>query len=220
VSIYRHVSAAKKAKGQSVCLQCELLGVSESGYWAWLRRPPSDRELGDAWLLERIRAIHVSSSGRYGAPRVHAVLRREGIRVGEKRVARLMALAGLQGAHQRRSRKGCTTGVEGVEPCGDLVGRDFAPDAPDRVWAADIKPIKTREGWLDLAAVQDLFSRRIVGWAMDSNMRAPLVVEALTMAVRRAGPRRARSIIQTTAARPTANGCNNSATSRRSPKDR
>jgi transposase InsO family protein len=92
---------------------CELLGVSESRYWAWCRRPPSDRELSDAWLTERIRAIHSASGGRYGSPRVHAMLRREGIRVGEKRVARLMALAGLQGAHRRR-RKGCTTGVEAL----------------------------------------------------------------------------------------------------------
>ena len=93
---------------------CELLGVSESGYWAWCKRPPSDRELADAWLIEQIRRIHAASGGRYGSPRVHAMLAREGIRVGEKRVARLMALAGLEGAHQRRRRKGCTTGVEGV----------------------------------------------------------------------------------------------------------
>jgi putative transposase len=119
---------------------------------------------------------------------VHAVLRREGIRVGAKRVARLMALAGLQGAHRRRRRKGCTTGVEGVEPFADLVGRDFRPEAPDRVWAADIKQIRTGEGWLYLAAVQDLFSRRIVGWAMDSHMRSELVVAALEMAVRRRRP--------------------------------
>ena len=188
MTVYRHISEAKRAKGLSASLQCELLEVSESGYWAWMKRPPSDRELSDAWLTERIRAIHAASSGRYGSPRVHAVLRRQGIWVGEKRVARLMALAGLQGAHQRRRRKGCTTGVEGVEPFRDLVGRDFRPDAPDRVWAADIKQIKTGEGWLYLAAVQDLFSRRIVGWGMDRHMRSELVVEALKMAVRRRRP--------------------------------
>jgi putative transposase len=187
VSVYRHISEAKKAKELSVSLQCELLGVSESGYWAWDRRAPSDRALYDAWLTERIRAIHAASKGRYGSPRVHAMLRRHGIRVGEKRVARLMAVAGLQGAHRRR-RKGCTTGVEGVEPFGDLVGRDFRPDAPDRVWAADIKQIKTAEGWLYLAAVQDLFSRRIVGWAMDRHMRSELVVAALKMAVKTRQP--------------------------------
>ena len=204
MSIYRHITEAKQAKGLSVSLQCELLGVSESGYWAWARRAPSDRALYDAWLTERIRAIHAASSGRYGSPRVHAMLARAGIRVGEKRVARLMRLAGLEGAHRRRRRKGCTVRVEGVEPFGDLVGRDFRPDAPDRVWCADIKQIKTGEGWLYLAAVQDLFSRRIVGWAMDRRMRSELVVAALEMPSRRAGPPRARSITPTTAANTSA----------------
>jgi putative transposase len=122
---------------------CELLEVSVSGYWAWDKRAPSDRALADAWLTERIRAVHAASKGRYGSPRVHAMLRRQGIRVGEKRVARLMRSAGLQGAHRRR-RKGCTTGVEGVEPFRDLVGRGFRPDAPDQVWAADIKQMHRR----------------------------------------------------------------------------
>jgi len=187
VTVYRHISEAKKAKGLSVSLQCEMVGVSESGYWAWARRAPSDRALYDAWLTERIRAVHAASSGRYGSPRVHAMLARAGIGVGEKRVARPMRDAGLEGAHRRR-RKGCTTAVEGVEPFGDLVGRDFRPDAPDRVWCADIKQIKTGEGWLYLAAVQDLFSRRIVGWSMNSHMRSELVVAALEMAVRARRP--------------------------------
>ena len=187
MTVYRHISAERAHCTRPVSLMCELLGVSVSGYWAWIKRPPSDRELTDAWLIERIRVIHTSSKGRYGSPRVHAMLRRQGIRVGEKRVARLMAQAGLQGAHRRR-RKGCTVPVEGVEPFRDLVGRDFRPDAPDRVWAADIKQIKTAEGWLYLAAVQDLFSRRIVGWAMAPHMRSELVVAALEMAVRRRRP--------------------------------
>jgi putative transposase len=129
VTVYRYISA-ERAHCHPVSLMYELLGVSESGYWAWVKRPPSDRELSDAWLTECIRAVRDASSGRYGSPRVHAVLRRQGIGVGEKRVARLMALAGLQGTHQRRRRKGGTTRVEGVEPFGDLVGRDFRPDAP------------------------------------------------------------------------------------------
>jgi putative transposase len=115
------------------------------------------------------------------------MLRRDGIRVGEKRVARLMRAAGLQGAHRRR-RKGCTVGVEGVEPFRDLVGRDFRPVAPNRVWCADIKQTRTGEGWLYLAAVQDLYSRRIVGWAMAPHMRSELVVEALEMAVKARRP--------------------------------
>lgn len=188
MTIYRHISAERAHCALPVSLMCELLGVSESGYWAWCTRPPSDRQLSDAWLVERIRVIHAASGGRYGSPRVHALLQREGIRVGEKRVARLMRAAGLQGAHQRRRRKGCTVPVEGVEPFGDLVGRDFRPDAPNRVWAADIKQIRTGEGWLYLAAVQDLFSRRIVGWSMDRHMRSELVVDALQMAVRQRRP--------------------------------
>lgn len=187
MTVYRHISG-ERAHGAPISLMCELLGVSESGFWAWARRAPSDRELSDAWLTERIRAIHAASGGRYGSPRVHAMLRRQGVRVGEKRVARLMRGAGLQGAHRRRRRRGCTVPVEGVEPFRDLVGRDFRPDAPDRVWAADIKQIKTGEGWLYLAAVQDLFSRRIVGWAMDRHMRSELVVAALEMAVGRRRP--------------------------------
>lgn len=186
MTVYRHISA-KRATGHPVSLTCELLEVSESGYWAWCKRPPSDRELNDAWLTERIRQIHALSGGRYGSPRVHAMLAREGIAVGEKRVARLMRAAGLQGAFKRR-RKGCTVPVEGVEPFPDRVGRDFRPDAPDLVWAADIKQIRTGEGWLYLAAVQDLFSRRIVGWAMEAHMRQELVVDALRMAVRRRRP--------------------------------
>ena len=188
MSIYRHISAERAHCDLPVSLMCELLGVSESGFWAWLGRAPSDRALSDAWLTERIRTIHAASSGRYGSPRVHAMLRREGIRVGEKRVARLMRAAGLEGAHRRRRRKGCTVPVAGVEPFRDLVGRDFRPDAPNTVWAADIKQIKTGEGWLYLAAAQDLFSRRIVGWAMQAHMRSELVVAALEMAVGRRRP--------------------------------
>jgi putative transposase len=187
VSIYRYISEAKKAKEHPVSLQCELLGVSVSGYWAWVGRAPSDRALYDAWLTERIRVIHKASKGRYGSPRVQAMLRRHGIRVGEKRVARLMRAAGLQGAFRRR-KKGCTVPVAGVEPFGDLVGRGHRPDAPNKVWCTDIKQTMTGEGWLYLAAVQDLFSRRIVGWAMAPHMRAELVVEALEMAVRSRRP--------------------------------
>lgn len=187
MTIYRHISAQRAHCDLPVSLMCELLEVSESGYWAWRKRPPSDRALYDAWLTERIRAIHGASGGRYGSPRVHAMLRREGIFVAEKRVERLMRLAGLQGAHRRR-RKGCTTGVPGVEPFADLVGRDFRPAAANRVWCADIKQIRTGEGWLYLAAVQDLFSRRIVGWSMAAHMRQELVVDALEMAVRARRP--------------------------------
>jgi putative transposase len=174
---------------------CELLGVSESGHWAWMKRPPSDRELSDAWLTARIRQIHAASGGRYGSPRVHAMLAREGIGVGEKRVARLMRAAGLQGAFKRR-RKGCTVRVA-VEPFGDLVGREFRPDAADRAWAADIKQIRTGEGWLYLAAVQDLFSRRIVAGRWRPTCASSSSSRSLRWPSAGAGPRRARSITPT-----------------------
>ena len=209
MSVYRHISDARKAKELPVSLQCEMLGVSESGYWAWCMRAPSDRELSDAWLTERIRTIHAASKGRYGSPRVHAMLRREGVWVGEKRVARLMRLAGMQGAHRRR-RKGCTTGVEGVEPFSDLVGRDFRPEAPDRVWAADIKQIRTGEGWLYLAAC------RISSAAGSSDGRWTATCAKsssrprLRWPSRRAGRRRGRSITPITAGSPSSTGPRNS----------
>jgi putative transposase len=179
--VYRHISA-EKAMGYDVSMMCGLLGVSRSGYYDWAGRAPSDRELTDAWLTARIRAIHDKSKRRYGSPRVHAQLRRDAIRVSRKRVERLMRADGLEGAHRRR-RRGTTVRVAGVRPAPDLVDRKFRPPAPDVCWAADIKQVETGEGKLYLAAVQDLFSRRIVGWSMAEHMRAELVVDALQMAV-------------------------------------
>jgi putative transposase len=149
---------------------------------------PSDRDLADAWLTEKIRAIHAESKGTYGARRVHADLRlAHGIRVGRKRVERLMGLAGISGAPQRRRRR-TTVRLEGVRVAPDLVERDFRPTAPDRTWSADITYIRTWEGWLYLAHVQDLFSRRIVGWAMTDHLRSELVIDALQMAIARRKP--------------------------------
>ncbi len=167
---------------------CRVLGVSRAGFYAWETRAPCERELADAWLTEKIRQIHAQSKATYGARRVHADLRLEhGILVGRKRVERLMALAGLQGVH--RPRRGRTTvSLKGVRVAPDLVERDFNPDAPDQTWAADITEIPTWEGKLYLAHVQDLFSRRIVGWAMEGHMRKELVADALEMAIRRRNP--------------------------------
>jgi putative transposase len=186
--VYRHISA-EKAIGYSVSMMCGLLEVSRSGYYGWAGRAPSDRELSDAWLTARIRVIHARSKGRYGSPRVHAQLAREDVGVGRKRVERLMRADGLEGAHRRR-RRGTTVRVAGVRPAPDLVDRKFRPAAPNVCWAADIKQVETGEGRLYLAAVQDLFSRRIVGWSMAEHMRAELVVDALTMAVSRRRPAR------------------------------
>jgi len=162
---------------------CKVLGVSRAGFYAWERRAPCDRELTDAWLTEKIRAIHAKSRGTYGSRRIHAELRLEHeIRVGKKRVERLMALAGLSGCLPR-PRKRTTIRVEGIRTAPDLVERDFNPEAPDRLWSADITYIWTLEGWLFLSHVEDLFSRRIVGWEMADHMRKELVISALEMAV-------------------------------------
>jgi putative transposase len=167
---------------------CRVLGVSRAGFYAWERRAPSDRDLADAWLLEKIREIHAASKGTYGARRVHAELRlAQDVRVGRKRVERLMALDGLSGVPERRRRR-TTIRLKGVRVAPDLVERDFNPAAPDRTWSADITYIRTWEGWLYLAHVQDLFSRRIVGWAMTDHLRAELVVDALQMALARRKP--------------------------------
>jgi putative transposase len=167
---------------------CRVLKVNRTSFHAWERRPPSDRDLADAWLLERIHQIHRASNGTYGAPRVHAELRLgEGIRVGRKRVERLMARAGLQGIPVPR-RKVTTIRVDGVGHVKDLVDRDFNADAPNRLWCADITYLPSWEGWLYLASVIDLYSRMIVGWCMAEHMRVELVVGALEMAVARRRP--------------------------------
>ncbi len=178
--------AAEKAK-HAISLMCRVLGVSRSGFHAWERRGPSDRVLSDACLIERIREIHRKSRGTYGAPRVHAELRRQGVRVGRKRVERLMRADGLSGLHSRR-RRTTTIRVPGVRVASDLVGRDFNPQAPNRLWCSDIKEIPTREGTLYLASVLDCFSRKAVGWSMRDDMQAELVVDALEMAVARRQP--------------------------------
>jgi putative transposase len=186
VSVYRFISAEKART--PVSMACELLGVSRSGFYGWLRRPPSDRALSDAWLTERITAIHAANRGVYGARRIHAELRlAEGIRVGRKRVERLMRQAAISGLVPKK-RGRTTIRVPGVRVADDLVARDFAPAAPNVLWVADITYLRTWEGWLYLAAVQDAFSRRIVGWAMAEHMRSELVVDALQMALARRRP--------------------------------
>jgi len=187
VSVYRFISAEKARTPVSVC--CELLGVSRSGYYDWTNRPPSDRALSDSWLLEQIRQIHRDRRGVYGARRVHAELRlAHGVQVGKKRVERLMRQAGLSGLVRRRRGK-TTIRVAGVRVADDLVARQFRPQAPDVLWVADITYLRTWEGWIYLAAIQDAYSRRIVGWAMADHMRAELVLDALQMALARRRPR-------------------------------
>jgi len=187
VSLFRFIAAERA--NHSISLMCRLLGVSRSGFHAWERRPPSDRALADAWLVERITAIHRESRGTYGARRVHAALRQQGVHVGRKRIERLMRAQQLTGAVPRKRAK-TTIRVAGVRAAADLVGREFVPAAPNQLWVADIKYVPTGAGWLYLAAVVDCFSRRVVGWSMRDDLRAELVVDALEMAVarRRPGP--------------------------------
>lgn len=186
MTAYRLISAEKARTPVSVA--CRLLGVSRSGYYEWERRAPSDRALTDAWLIEKIGAVHEAHRGVYGAPRVHAELRMaHGVRVARKRVERLMRQAGISGL-QRRKRGRTTISVPGVRVADDLVNRQFSPAAANVLWIADVTYLRTWEGWLYLAAVQDAYSRRIVGWAMADHMRAELVVDALQMAVKRRRP--------------------------------
>ena len=162
--------------------------MAHAGYYAWASRRPSARAVADAALLEQIRDIHARSRGTYGAPRVHAELRLgRDVRVGRKRVARLMRAAGIVGVHRRR-RRGLTRRDPQAAPAPDLVERNFTPAAPDRLWVADITQQRTGEGWLYVAVVLDCFSRRIVGWSMAEHLRTELVLDALDMAIAQRQP--------------------------------
>jgi len=179
-----------------IITMCRVLGVSASGYYARLKRPPSAQARADAELSVRIAAIHQRSRATYGVPRIHAELAAEGIHVGRKRVARLMASAGLYGV-SRRQWVTTTLRERNARPAPDLAERNFAA-APNRLWVADITVhpdlayIPTWAGFLYLAVVLDTFSRRIVGWAMDTHLRTELVLKALDMAL---GQRRPASVI-------------------------
>ena len=153
-----------------IATTCRLLGVSSSGYYAWAKRRPSLRAQRDAALSAEIRAAHAASRGTYGTPRVHAELAANGIRIGRKRVARLMSQAGLAGVSRRRFITTTTRG-DGRQ-AADLVERNFSADAPDQLWVADITYIPSWSGFLYLAVVLDAFSRRIVGWSMATHRHA------------------------------------------------
>jgi len=170
-----------------VAALCRVLGVSRSGYDAWRKRPPSARARADRGLSQRIREIHEQSRGTYGTPRIRAELRDAGVACSRTRVARLLRLAGLQGCHRRKGPPSPRR-TPGATPAPDLVRRDFAAPAPDRLWVADITYVPTWAGVLYLAVVLDAHSRRIVGWAMADHLRSELVIEALDMAVWRRRP--------------------------------
>ena len=166
----------------SISEMCRTLGVSRSGYHDWAGRDPSLRELTDAQLAVEIEAIWECSARTYGAPRVHRWLRRQGFRVGRKRVARIMRDHGWEGESGRRRVR--TTIIDrGATAAADLVARNFNPAEPDRTWVGDITYLRTGEGWLFLATVIDLYSRRVIGWSVAAHMRTILVADALTMAI-------------------------------------
>jgi putative transposase len=172
-----------------VRVMCAVLAVSSSGYYAWRVRPESARAMANRALLDDIRRVHAASRRRYASPRVHAALRAEGKRVGRNRIARLMHRHGIQARRKRRFRR--TSDSHHAFPLApNLLARQFTATAPNRVWLADITYIPTAEGWLYLAVVLDMFSRKVVGWAMRETMPQELTLDALRMAIahRRPGP--------------------------------
>jgi putative transposase len=169
---------------------CSVLNVTRQGYWAWKQRPASRRRLEDERLKRRILAAWAKSDRTYGAPRLHAELRLAGgVKVGKKRVARLMRELEIQGVSRRRGRVRTTIPDKRAAPAPDLVNRNFTAARPDETWVADITYVPTHEGWLFVAAVMDLYSRKIVGWSMRDDLEAPLVVDAISMAISRRKPK-------------------------------
>ena len=163
-----------------VGLMCQALRVSRSGYYAWRTRPESRRARGDRELTRAIRLVHAESDGIYGSPRIHAELNASGTKCGRAKVARLMHKAGLKGCPKRRFR---VTTRRGGAPASNLLDQDFGADTINERWASDITFIWTGQGWLYLAVVMDLYSRRIIGWSMSRRNNRHLVLNALTMAL-------------------------------------
>ena len=183
----RYACIARRRNQYPVKLMCQLLEVSRSGYYAWQSRPESQRAQDDRVLLEAIKRIHAASGGVYGAPRIHAELKGQGHQCGRHRVARLMRQAGLYGCPRRRFK--VTTQRDLSHAVADnLLQQDFSASRPNERWAADITYISTQQGWLFLAIVMDLYSRRIVGWSMDRWNSRHLAINALNMAIEQRQP--------------------------------
>jgi putative transposase len=174
---------------------CRVLGVRRQGYYEFVAGVKSARDQQNELLLKHIEKVHEESRGTYGWPRVHAELTLGlGLAVNHKRVARLMREAGIQGLYRRRHR-GCTVRDPAADPYPDLVERRFSVEAPDQLWLTDITEHGTEEGKLYCAAVLDAYSRRIIGWSIDDNMRTALVTDAPGMAITRRRPTPANSTI-------------------------
>jgi len=170
-----------------VAFSCRVLGMSRSGYYRWASATPSPRARADEEMSAEIREIHHEHQGRYGSPRIHRELRARGRHVGRKRIARLMRQEGLRGHTPRRFRK-TTNSRHHHRIAPNLLARDFTAQAPNKVWVGDITYVPTRSGWLYLAVLVDLFSRRVVGWAMSDHIDTELALNALQMAVSQRKP--------------------------------
>lgn len=178
---------AKEYKHYSIEKMCRILNVSRSGYYRWCKRDESLRKKKDSELKEMIFAIYLKYKKRYGSPRIHDELRDMGIRCSRKRVERLMRELGIKARHKRQFR--VTTNSKHNHPIApNLLDRQFEVENPNRVWVADITYIRTFEGWLYLAGVMDLYSRKIVGWSMSDTMSTDLAIAALKMAIHRRRP--------------------------------
>ncbi len=171
----------------SIRAMCRVLEVSTSGYYAWCSREKSTRERENEKLQQRIETIHRESRQTYGVPRIHAELKDEGMRVSRKRIARLMKASALAGVSRRKSTV-TTRRDRSARPAPDLVERNFVADKPNALWVADSTYIPTWVGFLYLAVVLDVWSRKIVGWAMQSHLRTSLVTAALAMAIEQRSP--------------------------------
>lgn len=190
MSAYPFIEAEKAEPGGNVKRACTLFEVSRSAYYSWSRHIPSMRKRSDAELSNKITAIHDKSRHTYGAPRITAELARQGIAAGKKRVARLMAARGLAGRRKRRFKRTTIADPTATDLAIDLLQRTFGPEVRevDAAWCGDITYVRTWEGWLYLASVIDLASRRVVGFAMAAHMRSELVCDALKMALRSRRP--------------------------------
>lgn len=167
---------------------CQILGVGRSGYYAWRSRPASQRTQADETLWVKIQQEHRISRETYGSPRIHAALHKQGVKCGRKRVARLMRLHKLTGRKRQKRRPVTTQRDPSAMPAPNLLNQEFCASAPNQKWVSDITYIETAEGWLYLAAILDLFSRKVVGWAMADHMEASLVEDALKMALQQRRP--------------------------------
>jgi len=171
-----------------VAVQCDVLAVGRSGYYAWRKRSPSAAARRREKLTDEIRSAHAVGRATYGAPRVHRELLAQGTKCDRKTVAKLMKQAGIRAKTVKKFRVSTTDSNHGRPIAANVVNRDFAPSAPSRTWVADITYVPTQEGWLYLAAVEDLYSRKIVGWSMSDRIDSRLVVDAFEMALERRLP--------------------------------